>query len=132
MLFNRMNQLTRFLLCAMAVSFTLSMNLGLIAHAGTFPDVSLIEESLKRGVATTEDVRRLLGTPDGFGSAIWPPDHRFFRVWYYEDMEVVGMQSAEGGVQEIDMRQQLMMIFFYEDRYDGFSWTSNVIPAEAR
>lgn len=101
-----------------------------LGFAGVFPDVSRIETDLKRGVSTKGEVRRLLGTPTGFGGAIWPPDHRVFNVWYYEDMEVTGMQSGAEGVIEINTRQQLLTIFFDKDKYDGFMWTTNVIPAE--
>jgi hypothetical protein len=100
------------------------------AVAQLFPDVSRIETDLERGVSTKAEVRRLLGTPTGFGDAIWPPDHRKFDVWYYEDMEVTGMQSGDEGVIDVNMRQQLLIIFFDKDKYDGFKWTTNVIPAE--
>lgn len=132
MLSSRARHLARCLFCALALLVAASVAPGPVAQAGNFPDVSLIEQKLERGVSTKADVRKLLGTPDGFGTAVWPPDHRLFRVWYYEDMEVLDMRSGAGGVQEVSLRQQLLAIFFDGDKFDGFSWTSNVIPGDVR
>ena len=129
---DRIIRLSQFILIALILSLSPISGSFSVANAEDFPDVSLIEKSLKRGISTKEDVRNLLGNPDGFGTAIWPPDHRFFRVWYYEDMRVVGMRSVEGGVQELNMRHQILTIYFDGENYDGFNWTSNVVPSKVR
>lgn len=128
---NRIVTRWRFLLAAISIA-VFFVGPTVSTFAGQFPDVSRIEIDLKRGVSSKAEVRRLLGTPTGFGGAIWPPDHRVFNVWYYEDMEIAGMQSGDEGVTEINMRQQLLIIFFDKDKYDGFAWTTNLIPAETQ
>ncbi|MDJ0950822.1 MAG: hypothetical protein QNJ94_18070 [Alphaproteobacteria bacterium] len=85
--------------------------------------VGRLESELKRGVSTKADVLRLLGEPNGAGefggfrgargpahAAKGPAD-----AWYYEASKAeTGMGISE------DLR--VLLVFFMDERYDGFYW----------
>ena len=109
---------------------------------GAFPEVGRIESELQRGVSTRMDVQRLLGAPDGFGDSLLPgrpkqgsgwryEDLKARDIWYYEDVEATGAQSTGEGVMRIDIRQQVLLIFFDEEKFDGFMWFTNTGAGEA-
>lgn len=97
---------------------------------GVFPDTGQIERSLVRGESTRADVQRLLGIPNGGGGALLPGHAAGsgkiepYDIWYYEDIET-GDIETEGNTMVMKMRQQILMIFFKEDRFHGYFWTSN-------
>lgn len=97
---------------------------------GVFPDAGLVEHSLVRGESTRADVQRLLGIPNGGGGALLPgygadsENLEPYDIWYYEDIETGEMKSKEGAM-IMDLRQQILMIFFKEDKFHGYFWTSN-------
>ena len=43
---------------------------------------------------------------------------------FYED-ETANLLGAEGGIILIRLRQQMLMVYFLGDRFDGFMWFSN-------
>lgn len=96
---------------------------------GVFPDVQAIEKTLIRGQSTHTDVQKLLGIPTGAGGAMLPGFGEYsevvepYDIWYYEDIENSNMKS-EDGVLVMDMRQQILIIFFKGDRFHGYFWTS--------
>ena len=92
---------------------------------GAFREVNRLETELKRGVSTKADVERVLGAPNGSGHAVMPRDPRPREVWYYEDIEVTGT-AAGRGVVLMNMRQQILLVFFEKEVFDGFMWSSNV------
>jgi outer membrane protein assembly factor BamE (lipoprotein component of BamABCDE complex) len=100
--------------------------------SGPFRNASAVVAQLQRGVSTREDVARLLGRPNGHGGmatasfGIVNED-----VWYYEDIEMTDLQSS-GGAMRINMRQQLLLVFFKGDKFHGYLWTSNVAPGAIR
>jgi len=104
---------------------------------GVFPNVQTIEGNLIRGKSTRSDVQKLLGIPTGAGGAMLPGfgDNSEivepFDVWYYEDIET-GKFRSEKGVLVMDMRQQLIVIFFKGDKFHGYFWTSNQYAGEYR
>lgn len=91
---------------------------------GAFTQLARIEE-FKRGVSTEADVRRVLGPPRGGGSAIFPPDRRQRQVWFYEDIDVLNVTSPKPGFLRMDLRQQMLLVFFEEELFDGYMWFSN-------
>lgn len=103
---------------------------------GAFTQLSRLESELQRGVSTKMDVQRVLGAPDGFGSAALPVGPKFSfdltlrEVWYYSDIEVTGMKGEGGGVIRLNVRQQILLVYFDEGVFDGFMWFSNAGPAE--
>jgi hypothetical protein len=102
---------------------------------GVFPDPRPIEHKLVRGESTQADVKRLIGIPSGGGGALLPGygDKREtlepYDVWYYEDVGY-DMSSGEGAM-VMDMRQQILMIFFKGGKFHGYFWTSNTGTVEA-
>ncbi len=120
--------------------FTTACGPGPTVTSGPFRQMSLLETDLHRGVSTKMDVQKLLGVPNGFGGAILPTDptlgnFQTFEVWFYDDIEVTGAQSEGGGVVRANMRQQILQVFFKENFFDGFFWSSNagvVVGQEGR
>lgn len=108
------------------------------ATTGAFTELGRLEGELHRGVSTKRDVQRVLGPPDGFGSAAIPLgpklsfDVKPREVWYYSDIELTGMKGEGGGVIRIDVRQQVLLVLFDEGVFDGFMWFSNAGVAEAK
>jgi len=99
--------------------------------SGAFRDLSAIESTFLRGATSKAEVRTRLGIPNGSGVSQFASlggDKR--EIWYYEDISVTGVRSGDKVVQ-IDLRQQIVLIFFKGDRVDGYLWTSNSGPASA-
>ena len=106
---------------------------------GAFLAVDQLEDKLIRGVSTKPDVERLLGKPTGFGAAYialtdqavaeltkagrkGPKDKR--ELWFYDD-QTANILDSKGGFIRIRLRQQLLMVYFHRDLFDGFMWFSN-------
>ena len=98
---------------------------------GAFTNVSSLDQQLKRGVSTKMEVQKLLGAPNGFGSSVVPTDPRPREVWYYEDIEGTDYKSEEGIV-TMNMRQQILLVFFEKGVLEGYMWTSNSGKGEVR
>lgn len=103
---------------------------------GAFRDTQSIESRLQRGISTADDVRRLLGDPNGHGELLLSVLDGPRQVWYYEDVEVdqtapVRMGSSLGQANTIylGLRQQILLVFLHGGRYDGFMWSSNSTAA---
>lgn len=94
------------------------------ATTGAFVPVDRIEPELRRGVSTRADVQRLLGAPKGQGGMVFPEDRRELEVWYYEDIEVTQSRKVAEGVIHADLRQQILLVTFDGDVFDGFIWFS--------
>ncbi|MBK0399396.1 hypothetical protein H0I76_09355 [Limibaculum sp. M0105] len=99
--------------------------------ADEFPEVGRIETSLSRGVSTQREVQALLGVPDGIGNSVFPPDYRRHDVWFYEDIELLGM-TTEGEITKVGVRQQILLVFFHDGRFDGFAWSSSTLPGDVK
>ena len=52
-------------------------------------------------------------------------------IWYYGRHRPWGMKSA-AGVMKIQMRQQMLVVMFKDERVDGYLWTSNRDTGEVR
>jgi hypothetical protein len=99
---------------------------------GPFPAVQRIETELKRGASTKLDVRRVLGPPNGTGSAILPTDPRPREVWFYFDSQAKKLKLSGAGGAEIQLRQQILLVFFERGVFDGFMWYSSESRPEVR
>ncbi len=64
--------------------------------------------------STAADVRAALGEPRGHGAARFTKDQPLRKVWYYEFMQMKGLQG----------RGTFLLVFFRDDRYDGYLWFS--------
>lgn len=106
---------------------------------GAFPNTSLIEQQLKRGISTKADVQRLLGVPNGTGGlgtpsgvlGVPPLGDGPREIWYYDDMEVTDMKSSDGVI-AMNMRQQILLVFFKGEVFDGYLWTTNALTPTAK
>jgi hypothetical protein len=92
--------------------------------ARSFGDWNEDLASLERGISTRRDVQRVLGAPDGSGRVLFPGEEIQFHVWYYGDLELKNLRQTPGGFRG-DVRQQVLLVTFQEDVYDGFMWWSN-------
>lgn len=98
---------------------------------GAFVNVNRLDTDLQRGVSTKMDVRQMLGAPNGMGGASLPTDPKQREVWYYASIEMKDMKREEG-VFKVNMRQQVLLVFFEKGVYDGYMWFTNTGKAEAR
>lgn len=98
------------------------------AKSAPFAAVRQMETELRRGVSVKADVRKLLGEAGGSGECFLPGQSEPREVWFYEDMVVTGYRRS-GGAYQMDMRQQILLVFFKGDSFDGYLWTSNALPA---
>lgn len=106
---------------------------------GAFPNTASIEKQLRRGVSNKADAQRLLGVPNGTGRSDWlrppgmgvPPMGEGPReIWFYDDIEMTDMKSGEGAT-TMNLRQQILLVFFKGDIFDGYLWTSNAFTPTA-
>lgn len=107
---------------------------------GAFPDTGLIEQQLKRGISTKADVQRLLGVPNGTGGGDMAPSGVLGasplgagprEIWYYDDIEITDMKSGAGAI-TMNMRQQILLVFFKGEVFDGYLWTTNTLAPTAK
>ena len=102
---------------------------------GAFPNTSAIEKQLRRGDSKKADVQRILGVPNGTGRAEMLPYTALQgaslgdgsrEIWFYDDIEVTDMKSS-AGVMTMKVRQQILLVFFRGELFDGFLWTTNAL-----
>jgi hypothetical protein len=98
---------------------------------GAFNELNRLEGNLKRGVSTKSDVRQMLGAPTGSGNAMLPTDPTTREVWFYQDIEMtdVGLITR---TYRVTMREQILLVFFKKEVFDGFVWYSNVVPGTGK
>ena len=99
---------------------------------GYFPDTSPLEDGLQRGVSTEAEVIERLGEPTGQGAYRLPPDHEPRQILFYEDVEIGEVISTGAGEIVIDMKQNMLVVFILDGRFDGFMWWSNSIIGEGK
>lgn len=64
--------------------------------------------------SSADDVREALGEPRGHGGARFSRDQPLRKVWFYEFLQIKGDQASVN----------ILLVFFREDRYDGYLWFS--------
>ena len=99
---------------------------------GAFAQVDRIETELKRGVSTKMDVRRVLGAPKGIGATVLPTDPRSREIWYYEDVAMTDIKSEGPGVIRAQSRQQIILLMFDKETFDGFVWYTSSGKVESK
>jgi hypothetical protein len=92
------------------------------AMTGPFTQVDRIEKDLQRRLSTKSDVEKVLGKPHGFGTSILPTESVPHEVWFYQDIEITGMKAEPDGIIRAAQRQQILLLFFTGETYDGFLW----------
>jgi hypothetical protein len=102
-----------------AVSVVCGMILGgcgPLVTVGRNVDTAKLEQELRPKASTMDDVRRILGPPEAVGSAMLPVHASPRALWYYA--------YAEGSLS--DARQQVLLVFFDHNLYDGYMWYSSL------
>jgi hypothetical protein len=87
-------------------------------HVPAFNNAALTS-TLQRGVSNAADVKAALGEPNGSGGYLFPIVAEPHTIWFYEKMKV----DVSG--QELDVQQDVLLIFFKKGRFDGFLWFSD-------
>ncbi|UCF67676.1 MAG: hypothetical protein JSV80_18290 [Acidobacteriota bacterium] len=64
-------------------------------------------------------MRQLLGSPDGTGSLLFPAQNEIREIWFYERLQVTEKSGA------LEIEQDVLLMFFHGDVYDGFMWFSD-------
>lgn len=75
--------------------------------------------TLQPGVSSAADVEAALGKPNGSGGYLFPVVPGPDTIWFYEKMR------GELQGQDIDIKQDMILIFFKQGRFDGFLWFSD-------
>ena len=107
----------------------MSVTISFLIMTAVWTQVGRLEGELQRGISTKMDVRRLLGAPKGTGGSALPPDSRPREVWFYQDIEVTDIRSEGKGILRMNQRQQVLLVFFEKEVFDGFMWFSNAAVA---
>ena len=90
-------------------------------RAGTPVAPSLLESKLVIGQSTSDDIRQILGEPNGLGREFLPfhTQPRTVFSYYFEESQV-SLSSREG-----DARRIFVWVFVKNGRYDGYLWVSS-------
>ena len=83
-----------------------------------FKNYSLTTD-LQRGVSSMADVRRVLGEPNGSGGYLFPIGTGEGPIWFYESVKI------DTSSRKIDLQQDILLVFFKGDRFEGFLWFSD-------
>jgi hypothetical protein len=100
--------------------------------SGAFAQVGRIETELRRGVSTKMDVQRVLGAPKGVGATLLPTDPRPRELWYYEDFAMTALENESPGRIRAQSRQQIILVMFDKETFDGFIWYTAAVPLESK
>ena len=113
------------LVCAMAIVALSAYVSGCFsASYGTMPLTDRLDQ-LEIGKSERADVLLVLGEPRGEGGAeLIQQRGRPREAWYYE---YVTGSSTMGGSTTI--RLKMLVVFFENDKYDGYMWFSSVSEA---
>ena len=98
---------------------------------GAFRDAARATQTLARGVSTKDDVEHLLGVPNGEGAALFWNQASPDDVWYYEDDRASGSELRLDGV-HTQVRQQILIVFFKGNLFDGYLRTDSSLAVGAR
>lgn len=103
------------LLVALCVSACTNISV----NAGRRIDTTPLEQALRVGESTREDVKRVMGEPFGQGQSMLPTDSKPKDLWtyYYEESTMK------------ETHRIFLWVFFDGDHYDGYLWFSS-LPAQ--
>ncbi len=101
------------------------------SSAGRMPSVAPLTTDLVIGTSTRDDVRRLLGDPSGEGGYLFIVDYLPREAWLYHEIKLTDAKAVKDTV-VMNMKHQVLLVFFKGDRFDGYMWYSNAGSAEAK
>jgi len=94
-------------------------------------NTNALETILKRGESRSSDVQAVLGVPNGTGSLLLPVEKQPRTVLFYEKVDIdTSHIKRVDGYTEIDVRQDVLLIFLKDDYYDGFLWFSDMVQPQ--
>lgn len=112
-------------LLVLPISFMLASCGSVQVRAGKKPDVGLLQTALHAGKSGEQDVRAVLGNPDGRGRSMLPWQSSPRTVWtYYYEEGVIDLGGAGS-----DDRRIFLFVFLDEGRFDGYLWFSSLKPS---
>ena len=123
-----------------AISFALGMvgicvavGVPCVSRAGPFDVVDQLDVKLVRGQSTAEEVRRLLGKPDGKGDARFPPAWVLQEIWLYDEevahANIWNPEIRDGKI-EADAEVRSLYVLFTDGRFDGYYWYGMRVQGE--
>jgi len=87
-------------------------------QAGNRFNPALLEQSLRAGVSTQDEVQAVLGQPYGRGRALMPFHEAERTVWtYFYERGSIDMSSSQ-----MTDRRIYLFVFMADDRLDGYMW----------
>jgi hypothetical protein len=96
-------------------------------QAGNLPNIEALENTLKLGESTENDVSRVLGEPFGKGREMLPFHEKSRPMWSYYYEQGYFRLSGSG-----DGRRVFLFVFFNQGRYDGYMWFSSLPEHRAK
>ena len=102
------------------VALCVSACTNLSVNAGRRIDVTSLDQALRIGESTREDVKRAMGEPFGQGQSMLPTDSKPKDLWtyYYEESTMK------------ETHRIFLWVFFEGEHYDGYLWFSS-LPAQS-
>ena len=83
-------------------------------------------------------MERLLGRASGSGGSRLPPDWQIRDIWFYDSIKIgkITPEPMAPGTKlhtfHLDLSQDILIVFFAGDRYDGYLWYTNLGGTEGR
>ena len=104
---------------------TTACSIDMNIRIGRRPDIAALEQRLRIGQSSADDVLAALGPPNGKGEAMLPIDQRPRVMWQYNYTE--GPVHVEiPGETRADPRTLNLFVLFDGDRYAGYLWFSSL------
>lgn len=99
------------------------------ATIDAFRDTRQLETALVKGQSTPDDIKLVLGEPTGSGAMFLAGAQKIpEQIWFYQDIELTDIKANQGQL-DLKMRQQILLVFVRDGRFDGFMWFSNADAA---
>ena len=92
-------------------------------RSGRQVDPALLDTALTVGQSTAEDVRSVLGEPEGKGREALPTGQPPRTIWTYSYDASMAALSGSGS----DSRRMYVLVFLKDDTYDGYLWFSSLL-----
>lgn len=100
-----------------------------VSSMPAFRDTMRLETHLKKGISTVADVKQFLGEPTGNGALYMPRlKEQPYDVLFYQDIELTDIKGSKGQL-DLQLRQQILVVYVRGGVYEGFTWFSNAESA---
>lgn len=96
-------------------------------RSGRQVDPALLDTALTVGQSTAQEVRSVLGEPEGKGREALPTGQPPRTIWTYSYDASMAALSGSGS----DSRRMYVLVFLKDDTYDGYLWFSSLLEHRA-